>query len=517
MPAPKKTPETEIPAIAWMPLPGPQSDAYDCHADVLGYGGASGGGKTDLALGKALFQHSRAAIFRRNGSEHSALTARLAELLGSRKGCNASSGEWHIDRPNSQCSIELCAVPNAGDETKYRGRPHDLLVFDEAAEFPEAQVRFLMAWLRSAEGRRCQALMCFNPPSSSEGRWIVGYFGPWLDPKHPNPAKAGELRWFAMVDGAERMMPDARAFIVVDGEPVYDFDPAQYKDTEVIKPASRTFFPAKVTDNPHLAGTRYVSALQALPEPLRSQMLYGDFTAGIHDDACQVIPTEWVDAAMERWVKPDKLDPMDSVGLDVARGGRDNTVIARRHGNWYDVPIVIPGTQSPDGPAVAMQAALASRQSAVIHVDVIGVGSSPYDFLVQKGQQAVAVNVAEKSHYVRSGHLTFANLRAELWWKMREALDPANNRGIALPKDARLKADLCAPRYRVESSALAIESREELESARRLGRSPDWASAYLLAQMDTPKRDALRVASGRSRGEYDARANLESEMRRSRM
>src|SRR5215469_9389978 len=35
----------------WAPQPGPQAVAFqECQADVVGYGGAAGGGKTDLAL-----------------------------------------------------------------------------------------------------------------------------------------------------------------------------------------------------------------------------------------------------------------------------------------------------------------------------------------------------------------------------------------------------------------------------------------------------------------------------------
>ena len=34
----------------WSPLPGPQQMAYDSIADVIGFGGAAGGGKTDLDI-----------------------------------------------------------------------------------------------------------------------------------------------------------------------------------------------------------------------------------------------------------------------------------------------------------------------------------------------------------------------------------------------------------------------------------------------------------------------------------
>lgn len=189
---------------------------------------------------------------------------------------------------------------------------------------------------------------------------------------------------------------------------------------------------------------------------------------------------------MARWTQPVKLEPMDSLGVDVARGGRDNTVIARRHGMWFDKPLAYPGKETPDGPSTAGLVIAAMRDKAPIHIDVIGVGSAPYDFLKNAGQHALGINVAEASHERdRSGLLEFFNLRSELWWKMREALDPTQNNGIALPNDPRLKADLCAPKWKLQGSRIKVESREEIE--KRIGRSPDFASAYMLALIQTTK------------------------------
>ena len=54
-------------AAAWKPDPGnrPQREAYRSKADLLLYGGAAGGGKTDLLLGLALMEHACSVIFRR--------------------------------------------------------------------------------------------------------------------------------------------------------------------------------------------------------------------------------------------------------------------------------------------------------------------------------------------------------------------------------------------------------------------------------------------------------------------
>ncbi|MGM7379778.1 terminase, partial [Acinetobacter baumannii] len=121
------------------------------------------------------------------------------------------------------------------------------------------------------------------------------------------PAQPGELRWFANVNGKEQEVESNKPFVIIDEQIVYDFDPKDFALEDIIKPTSRTFIPARVTDNKYYMETGYMSTLQALPEPLRSQMLYGDFGAGIEDDPWQVIPTEWVEAAQARW-KP--LDDM---------------------------------------------------------------------------------------------------------------------------------------------------------------------------------------------------------------
>ena len=462
--------------------------AYESTADVIGFGGAAGGGKSDLACGKALTQHQVVQIFRREGTELTAIIDRMEEIVGSRAGLGGKPPIWRRPTESTRL-IEFGSVPNLGDERKYQGRAKDLLVIDEAANFLEEQVRFLMGWVRTATpGQVCQTLMTFNPPTTVDGRWIIKFFAPWLDKKYPKPAKPGELRWFAMIDGKETEVPNGQPF---------------KHGSDTIKPQSRTFIPSRISDNPYLMESGYMSTLQALPEPLRSQMLYGDFSAGIKDDPWQVIPTAWVEAAQARWKKPDRLPEMDSIGVDVARGGEDQTIIARRHGMWFDEALTYPGETTPNGPKVAGLSIAAMRDSAVIHIDVIGVGASPYDFLHNANQQVIGVNVAESPTQLdKSGRLKFKNLRSQLWWKMREALDPESNTGIALPPDPELLADLCAPTWELVGSTIKVASRDEIID--KIGRSPDKASAYCLALIDTPKRKTLRAILGAKSGaDYD--------------
>lgn len=493
----------------------PQYMAFTSEADIIGYGGAAGGGKTDLACGLAITEHRKVMLLRRVGTELQGILDRLEELIGDTKGRNGQLKLWKLTRHDGvPLQLEWASLPNLGDERGFQGRPHDLLVFDEAANFLEAQVRFLLGWLRSTvKGQRKRCLMTFNPPTSAEGRWIVDFFGPWLNDMHPNPALPGELRWFAVIDGKDVEVDDGRPFVIdpITTKRRYRFDPKEYRgrrQAEVIRPMSRTFIPSRITDNKFLASTGYLAMLQGLPEPLRSQMLNGDFKAGMTDSEWQVIPTAWVDAAQARWKPKDVLPEQDSVGVDVARGGDDETVVSTRYGQWYAPLDVYPGSHTPNGRIVATHALMAMRDAAPIHIDVIGVGSSPYDMLVERRVQVLGVNVAEK--YLgtdRSGHLKFFNLRSGLWWMMREALDPANNTGIALPPDPKLKADLCAPTWKPTGSLIQVESREEIK--KRIGRSVDRASALILAQIETPKAKVVRGAlTGHKKGDYDPYDNV---------
>jgi hypothetical protein len=470
---------SDTPLIDWTPTPGPQAMAYESTADVVGFGGSAGGGKTDLAVGKALTKHQRVLIMRREATQLTGIIDRFRELLGGTDGYNGSEKVWRL--PGRQ--IEFGSCPNLLDEQRYQGRAHDLLIFDESTHFAESQVRYLLGWLRSADAdQRCQVIMTMNPPQSTEGAWVREYFAPWVDPKHHNPAESGEIRWFVRLAGRE--------VEVESGEP-FDYE------GEIVKPQSRTFIHARLKDNPYLRDTGYMAQLQAMPEPLRSQLLYGDFTAGVQDDPMQAIPSAWIDAAMERWRPRNPKGLMVSLGCDVARGGADQTVIARRHeGMWFDVPLVYPGSATPDGPTVAGLVLSALRNRAPVHIDVIGVGSSPYDFLrTGTSHTIVGVNVSESATaFDQSGRLRFKNQRSELVWRMREALDPTNDTGIALPPDKRLRADLASYTWEMQGVTVYVHSREQV--FKRIGRSPDWASAFILALIDTPTWDDFHSDHG---------------------
>lgn len=253
----------------WMPDPRnkPQCAAYESDADVIGYGGSAGSGKTDLLLGFAGTKHYRSIIFRRVFPLLEAIEARSRDIFKAthaargKDSYNESLHRWEL---NTGATVRFAAMQYEEDKKNFQGRPFDFYGFDEATEFTESQFRFVTGWNRSTRGgQKCRILMVFNPPFDEEGEWVVNYFAPWLDDKHPNPAKDGELRWYSFVDGKEIECKGGTPF---------------YNNGEMITPRSRTFFYAQLSDNKFLADTGYGAIIDAMPEPMRS-LLRGKFGA----------------------------------------------------------------------------------------------------------------------------------------------------------------------------------------------------------------------------------------------
>jgi hypothetical protein len=467
MAGPLEAADAYLEAIPWVPQEGPQEEAYFCEADQLLYGGAAGGGKTALAVGLAITRHRETLFIRREATQLGGVLDEVAQTIDpDRKGLSMQPfKEWRIPPWDGvQRKIVFGSTPNLGNESRYQGRARDLLVIDEAANMLKQQVDFLMGWVRSTvEGQRCRTVFCSNPPTTSEGLWLTQMFAPWVDPDHKNPAAPGELRYFTTIAG-EDIETGPEPF-VHRGETLY--------------PQSRTFIPARVGDNKYL-GAAYLATLQAMPEPLRSQMLYGDFTAGTEDDEYQVIPTAWVKLAMKRW-KEQPLLNISSVGVDPSRGGRDKTVVAARSG-WHFHRLRKYSGQSMEtgGDVAAKVVEEFGLHPCPVHVDSIGIGASVIDHLTPLiGGRAIPIVASEGSEERDwSSTLTFANKRAEMWWRMRDLLNPANAQNVALPPDKELLSDLTAPRYKLLKQGIQIESKADI--VKRLGRSPDCGDAVVM-------------------------------------
>jgi hypothetical protein len=490
LPANIKAGLTNLPSLAallgpdkWTPSPGPQTLAYESLADVLGYGGEPGGGKSQLLLGLAFTRHKRSFVMRRQYADLAAIIDDALKIHGNRDGFNASPPPRL--RLSEDRVIHFRAAHLIGDEQGTMGQARDLLAIDEATQFAESQVRFLMGWVRSEDpDQRCRTVLATNPPLSAEGLWFVKMFAPWVDPGFRDKAAPGELRWVVTdAEGRDEWVSGPDDIRVINGQ--------------MVRPTSRTFIPAKLSDNPYLVRTNYQATVDALPEPFRS-LLLGGFRTQFKDDESQLIPSSWVRASMAKWTADGwKEFEMTAMSLDPAGGGSDEAALAWRHGGWFAPLVTLKGEQTRDGSTMAAQVVARRRANVPVVVDMGGgFGTDVSSRLKDNGISVLAFNGAGKPAGMRrTDGLGFVNARAEAWWKLREALNPDQEGGatIVLPDDPELAADLAAPRYEVKHSGIQVESKDEIR--RRLGRSPNKgdAVAMCLAPGNRAVERALRA------------------------
>ncbi len=473
----------------FIPSPGPQTEAYFSEADILLYGGQAGGGKSALLLGLALNEHERSLIVRSQFTDLNALTDELVKFYGSRDGFVASPRP-KLSTDSGQL-IEFGALSSPGDEFGWQGRPHDFYGFDEGVQLREEQIRFLIGWLRTTKkNQRTRVVIATNPPVKVEGEWIISMFAPWLDAKHPNPAKHGELRWYITnKEGKDEEVSGAENI---------------HREGRVYRPMSRTFIGSKLSDNPYLSGSGYESTLDAMPEPYRSAMRDGNFMLARRDDLRQCIPTAWIMDAMARWNAVKGFPPpgveMSNMGVDVSGGGADRTIIAPRYDYFFDKLIEIPGHATKNSENIAGVVMINRLDNCFVTLDMGGgYGGTPFTVLKNnidpdrvksfKGAQSAAGRTKDRM-------FGFTNRRTEAYWRLREALDPSQLGGspIMLPDDRELLAELSAPLWEETTRGYKLENKEDVQ--KKLNRSPDKADAVVIAYYEGPRGFAPGKAWG---------------------
>lgn len=457
--------------LVWVPNPGPQTEAFHCEADELYYGGQAGGGKSDLGIGLALTSHRASLILRRFTDDAKALAQRTMEIIGTRAGYNGQ--ELRLRLPGRQ--IDFGGCKDEADKQRYKGDPHDLIVFDEIPDFLESQYTFIGGWNRSTDKQqRCRVVCTGNPPTTAEGLWVIRRWAAWLDPNHHRPAADGELRWYTTGEDGKEIEVDGRGPHLINGEPVIA--------------RSRTFIRAKLSDNPDLAKTDYDATLAALPEEFRAAYRDGRFDAGLKDKPFQIIPTAWVREAIARWSmfdgRPPPGVPMCAIAADCTGGGTDPLVIGARYDGWFDQFVVVPGKEIPMqmiGRVTAGHIVTHRRDQAVIILDMGGgYGGAAFEHLKTNfdtdaiNPKVIAYKGSEGSN--RRSHdkqLSFKNKRTETLWRVREGLDPnqAGGSSMMLPDDPEMLADLTAVTFEIRGSEIVAEDKKAV--CARLGRSTD--------------------------------------------
>jgi len=466
----KKLYEDEITyEVGWKPIPNsPQAMAYYSPASMLGFGGSPGGGKSALIVGLALTGHFRhSVILRREFPQLQDMVAKIQEQVpdyGGGRRLLLRGGD--IDR-----TIEMESCQREHDAWKQRGRERSFIGIDEVTTFSQTMFDIITTWNRTAyPDETCRTVATMNPPENEDGLWVVEYWKPWLAPdKHPNPAQSGEIRYFVRIDGQLVETPDQT--------------PVDNGKGKMVTPRSKTFIFSSVEDNPYLMAAGYDETLAMLPESL--QFLNApEFLGGVQPDPYQVIPRHWVELANERWKASDgHRKPMTAIAADPARGGGDRYALAWRRDDYIEIDSK-PGKDIDNG-AKGGRYILSKRENeAYIMIDVIGIGSSTFDYLRENDISPLVPMVASgKSHRrTRCKRWGFVNKRAEWLWKLREALDPEYDPTLCLPPNPQLTKELTAPRWSLVARGIQIESKDEVK--KRIGVSTDLGDAVAMVASD---------------------------------
>jgi hypothetical protein len=217
-----------------------------------------------------------------------------------------------------------------------------------------------------------------------------------------------------------------------------------------------------------------------------------------------LIPYEWIEAANKRYIALGKQNSEKAgqglrLGVDVAGMGRDSTTFCFRYRNYVEKF----ESQQSGGKADHMAIAGKTKQileSATSHVyneltgyhdktgayafiDTIGEGAGVFSRLREQGlKNALSCKYSEAPEYKNkplkdsTGQHEFYNMKAYLYWSIRDWLDPYNKNNPALPPDQELAEELTQTEWEFLSNGkIKIEAKEDLK--KRLKRSPDKADA----------------------------------------
>lgn len=163
------------------------------------------------------------------------------------------------------------------------------------------------------------------------------------------------------------------------------------------------------------------------------------------------------------------------MGVDVARGGVDRTVFARRRGlKGYPLEL-FPSTHT--GPELAGMLALRSRDEVIerIFVDNTGgYGSSVIDSL----NLFPGIDITPVVYNKKAQDKRYFNVRTEMYVRLRDWV----KKGGQLPNDPQLAEELMMPKLIFHGGIFRLEDKESIKA--RLGRSPDRADAFAQTFMD---------------------------------
>lgn len=308
------------------PFPGGQTAFHSSSADIVGYGGRAGPGKTTALLldplrfiGKP--GHYRYLLLRRQAmaaSEAGGL-ADKAEALYSQIGATPRRGQekdfrmtytdpdtskevevkgagFTFDQGRtSSLRIQIAWLPKLADVFKWQGAELDGIGIDEAAHFSLEQVFYMITRLRKSSPEnvyRPYMRLTFNPEPDGWLRDLVDW---WIRPDgiadadwHEEGGGAVGAKWTQTEDGWRSGRGGVVRYFISSEDAGEDGEaPFIWGDSlEELRrryprrtPRSFTFIPGSKSDNPAIDWEEYEGNLDVQPKHVRDQLLGGNWNS----------------------------------------------------------------------------------------------------------------------------------------------------------------------------------------------------------------------------------------------
>ncbi len=349
------------------------------------------------------------------------------------------------------------------DPDRFQGfhAPNMLVIADEASGISE-DVHEGILGLLSSEGAKFLAIG--NPTNPS------GFFARMFAPG----SRAGRLN----VSSFDT--PNFREFGITESDIV---EKTWEQKISGPMPAPGLSTPAWVADRVHDWGSS---------NPLYVAKVLGRFPSA---DADSLFPAEWIEAAQYRELEPG--DPVE-LGVDVARSGKNFTVIGCRWGDVYRRLARINGADTMEVSGRVLRC-MEETNATIAKIDAVGIGAGVFDRLKELGVEVAEMNAGKPA----KSKDQYTNSRAEWLWSLRARMERGE---LDIdPEDYDLAGQLAAHRWdgKVDSRGrIAIESKDEM--AKRGVPSPDDCDACVLAFARTHRDRAPLVPLDFSAGRRES-------------
>lgn len=238
-----------MPNVIWQPQPRQYAFMQRSEYEAF-YGGAAGGGKSDVLVIEALRQveipHYKAIIFRKTYTQLGELLAKADNYYPRIVPGAKYNSQQHVWKFPSGARIYFGGMQHMKDRTKWQGWQFDFIGFDELTHFQFDEYSYMWSRNRaSGPGTRVYLRSTGNPGGVGHG-WVKAR---WIDPAPP-------------------MTTMRKRLDIVDAD-----------GNKITKWRTRIFVPAKLTDNKILMenSPEYMQSMMMLPQKEREALLDGNW------------------------------------------------------------------------------------------------------------------------------------------------------------------------------------------------------------------------------------------------